>query len=88
MQRTTRFRCSCARMCWSPPAWPTPLKSNQDSKLASELKTSGSRKLSRLHSSLRLFCSGVPARVAWPLSYMALHSPHHHAGRYKMCSSS
>ena len=32
MQRTTRLRCSCARMCWSPPAWPTPLKSNQDSK--------------------------------------------------------
>ena len=63
MPRTTRLRCSCARMCWSPPAWPTPLKSNQDSKLASELNTSGSRKLSRLHSSLRLFCSGVPAHV-------------------------
>ena len=68
MQHTTRLRCSCARICWSPPAWPTPLKSNQDSKLASELNTSGSRKLSRLQSSLRLFCSGVPAHRAQPLS--------------------
>merc|ERR1719167_611827 len=33
---------------------------NHSSKASDELKTSGSRKLSRAHSSWRLFCSGVP----------------------------
>ena len=36
-------------------------KSNHDSKSFRLLKTCGSRKLRRLHSSARLFCSGVPA---------------------------
>lgn len=38
-----------------------PLKSNHDSKSSRLLKMSGSRKFSRLHSSARLFCNGVPA---------------------------
>ena len=58
--RLTLLRCSCAMMAASPPAWPRPPKSNQDSKSSMLANTSGSRKLSRLHSSPRLFCSGVP----------------------------
>ena len=61
---TTRLRCSCARMALSPPSCPTLLKSNQDSKSERLPKMSGSRKFSRLQSSLRLFCSGVPAPQA------------------------
>jgi hypothetical protein len=38
-----------------------PLKSNHDSKSSRLLKTAGSRKFSKLQSSARLFCSGVPA---------------------------
>ena len=53
--------CCCARISALPDSSPTPLKSNQDSKLARSAKMSGNRKLSRLHSSLRLFCRGVPA---------------------------
>ena len=56
----TLLRCSCATMAASPPAWPMPPKSNHDSKSLTSENTSGSRKLSRLHSSPRLFCSGVP----------------------------
>lgn len=41
-------------------SWDTFEKSNHFSKSAREVKTSGSKKLSRDHSSLRLFCRGVP----------------------------
>mmetsp|Transcript_31717 Transcript_31717/g.80864 ORF Transcript_31717/g.80864 Transcript_31717/m.80864 type:complete len:218 (-) Transcript_31717:1047-1700(-) len=58
---TTWLRCSAARISRSAPSCPTmELKSNQASKSDMEEKTSGMRKLSSDHSSLRLFCSGVP----------------------------
>jgi hypothetical protein len=58
----TLLRCSAARISLSADSLPTAaLKSNQAWKSARLPKMSGSRKLSRLHSSPRLFCSGVPA---------------------------
>ncbi len=49
--------CSCCTT-WSWFSSPLPL--NHDSKSSELLKTSGRRKLSSDHSSMRLFCSGVP----------------------------
>mmetsp|Transcript_7922 Transcript_7922/g.13641 ORF Transcript_7922/g.13641 Transcript_7922/m.13641 type:complete len:252 (+) Transcript_7922:232-987(+) len=57
---TTLVRCSAAMISSLAPSWPTLEKSNHASKSSLTLNSSGMRKLSRDHSSLRLFCSGVP----------------------------